>query len=230
MGYKLFVLDNIDSFTYNLVHLCQQVLQQRFRMIPEVWVARHQVFTLDELNDWQPDAIIISPGPGHPSQAGLTLPVIARYAGHKPLFGVCLGMQAMALHYGATITQGQPTHGKLQAMTFDAHHPMWAGMPSDSHEAPTTTVVRYHSLHADYDSLQHTALEVTATLPPDAPGQSPIPMAIASGQAGAPVWGVQYHPESYKTNAGHVLVDNFFQQASAFSSCASTRSSGDNAG
>ena len=209
MTYKLFVLDNIDSFTYNLVHLCQQVLQQRFGIIPVLWVARHQAFTLDELDNFEPDAIVISPGPGHPDQAGLTLPVIARHANRTPLLGVCLGMQAMAQHYGASIVQGSPTHGKRQAMTFDRQHPMWQGMPHTDADN-TSPVVRYHSLHADYDSLHGTDLQVTAMLPPDQANQAPIPMAVANRQSSVPVWGVQYHPESYLSEAGDVLITNFF--------------------
>lgn len=207
MAFKLFVLDNIDSFTYNLVQLCQQVLQQRLGVEHTLWVSRNQAFTLDELESYDPDAIVISPGPGHPDESGLTRPVIAQFAGRKPLLGVCLGMQAMALHYGGQVVQGVPCHGKRQSMTYDRTHPMWAGMPEDTQNA---SIVRYHSLHADYASLQDTQLQVTATIPSNEPDSLPIPMAVAATTDGPPVWGVQYHPESYLTETGDVLVTNFF--------------------
>ena len=144
---KIVIIDNYDSFTYNLSHLVKE-------LGAEVTVLRNDKFEMSQLEEF--DKIILSPGPGIPSEAGLLLDVIKTFAGKKPILGVCLGHQAICVSYGATVTYAEKLmHGKSSEMSLDNGSPLFKGM------GPRTVVARYHSLAVKKDTLPE-CLRITA--------------------------------------------------------------------
>jgi anthranilate synthase/aminodeoxychorismate synthase-like glutamine amidotransferase len=186
------MLDNYDSFTFNLVHYFQSLGQ-------EVVVARNDQITLAKINALSPQYIVISPGPCSPDEAGLSLEVVKHFAGKVPILGVCLGHQCIAQHYGATVEKAlKVMHGKTSkiehnkdGLFYQLNNPL--------------TVTRYHSLIVNKNSLPD-CLKVTAWST-DENGENHEIMALAHKTL--PVASVQFHPESILTEQGMMLLKNF---------------------
>lgn len=185
---KILIIDNYDSFTYNLVHLVNEIGLQC-----EVW--RNDKFNLDDADDFS--HIILSPGPGIPSEAGLLLDVITRYAPTKRIFGVCLGQQAIAEAFGGQLYNlSRPMHGIATPIKItDADEKLFAGLPQ------SFKVGRYHSWVVDHKGLPD-VLTVTAI-----DEQDNSIMALRHKQYD--VRGVQFHPESVLTEYGRQMMQNW---------------------
>ncbi len=185
----ILLIDNYDSFTHNLVHLIGEIGE-------EVTVKRNDVISAGEAVRSDAKAIVISPGPRTPNEAGICLDLVSAAAvAKKPVFGVCLGMQAIAQSFGGKIIRAEHLmHGKTCGIIHKGAG-LFAGVPSPF------TATRYHSLVAEKDSLP-TSLVVTASADDD--GEV---MAIA--HEGLPIAGVQFHPESIATEYGHEIIKNF---------------------
>lgn len=192
----LIVIDNYDSFTYNLVHF----LGELGGLGAETEVHRNDKITVDELIAQKPDAIVLSPGPCDPDQAGICLEVIERMGATTPILGVCLGHQAIGQAYGGKVIRApQVMHGKLSPI----HHgdlSVFKGLPQDF------DATRYHSLIVERASLPET-LEVTA--------ETADGLIMGLQHKSHPVHGVQFHPESIASQHGHALLKNFLDLASA---------------
>jgi anthranilate synthase component II len=185
----ILVVDNYDSFTYNLV-------QYLGELGAEPDVRRNDQISVEEIDELEPQAIVLSPGPGIPSQAGITIEVVKRFGPTVPIFGVCLGHQAIGEAYGGSVVRArQLMHGKTSKVVHDGTD-IFAGIPSP------LEVMRYHSLTIDPDSLP-AELEVTARALDDS---SEI---HAVRHRTHPVWGVQFHPESVMTQEGKNILRNF---------------------
>ena len=180
----VFVLDNYDSFTYNLV-------QYLGELGVEVVVKRNDEVTVDEIEALAPERIVLSPGPGRPEDAGVMMEVIRRLGGRIPIFGVCLGHQAIAEAFGATVSRApELLHGK----TSDVHHRgegVLAAVPSPF------TATRYHSLAVERDTVPD-ELEVT--------GETADGVIMALRHRNLDIEGVQFHPESVLTQGGHQML------------------------
>lgn len=183
---KLLIIDNYDSFTYNVVHAVRQL-----GVNPTV--KRNDELTLDEVADY--DKIIISPGPGIPSEAGLVPQVLRRYASEKPILGICLGHQAIGEHFGARLRNlSQVYHGIKSTVTVTVPDYLFDGL------GDTFDVGRYHSWVVDSEGLP-VCLEVTAT--------SPDGEIMALRHRSLDVRGVQFHPESILTPDGLRIISNW---------------------
>jgi anthranilate synthase component II len=191
-GARVFIVDNYDSFTYNIA-------QELGELGAQVEVARHDAVTTAELADLAPDGIVISPGPGTPSDGGISNEVIASFAGKIPLLGVCLGHQCIAEVFGASIVRApELVHGKTSLIYHDGQG-VFTGLPQPF------DATRYHSLVVDPTSVPP-VLEVTART-----GNGLI-MGLRHREAA--VEGVQFHPESILTTAGMDLLGNFLASLS----------------
>jgi anthranilate synthase component II len=186
-GPRVVVIDNYDSFTYNLVQYVGE-------LGAEPIVHRHDAITVDEVAALEPDAILISPGPGQPKDAGISNAVIARLGPTIPLFGVCLGHQCIGEVFGGRIVRAEHVmHGKTSPVSHDGRGVM-AGLP-DPFEA-----TRYHSLIVERSSLPD-VLEITA--------ETPDGVIMGLRHRELPIEGVQFHPESILTSVGKELLTNF---------------------
>ena len=185
----ILVIDNYDSFTYNLV-------QYLGELGAEPVVRRNDAIGVEEIGDLTPDAIVISPGPGTPSGAGVSLDAIRRWGKSIPILGVCLGHQAIGEAYGGRVVRSpQVMHGKTSQIVHTGGG-IFTGVPSP------LEVMRYHSLTVERNSLP-SELEVTAWIDGD-------PSEIhAMRHRTFPVWGVQFHPESVMTQCGKDILRNF---------------------
>lgn len=192
MSNKVLMIDNYDSFTFNLVQYLGELGQQ-------VQVVRNDAMTVDEIRALAPDHIMISPGPGTPDEAGVSLDVLRGLAGEIPVFGVCLGHQAIGQAFGGKVIRAkQIMHGKVSPV-FHRDKGVFAGLP-DPFEA-----TRYHSLVVEQASLPD-CLEVTAwTQHPD----GSLDEIMGLRHRSLPVEGVQFHPESILTQHGHDMLRNF---------------------
>ncbi len=189
----LLMLDNYDSFTWNLVQYFGEIGE-------DVVVYRNDQITIPEIEAMQPDRICLSPGPGTPDTAGITLDVIRHFAERIPMFGVCLGHQAIACAFGGSIQPAkQLMHGKVSAITHDGSD-VFAELPSPM------TITRYHSLAVNPDSLPD-CLSVTA--------QTDDGEIMGIRHKTLPISGVQFHPESIFSEHGHALLANFLTQSKA---------------
>ena len=188
----LLMIDNYDSFTFNLVQYFQQ-------LGADVRVVRNDAMRVEEIAALKPERIVISPGPGNPDQAGVSLAVIEQLGPQIPLLGVCLGHQAIGQVFGGhVIRAGKIMHGKVSAMR---HHGrgVFTGLPDGY------TATRYHSLVVDKDRLPD-CLEITAWTE-NADGSMEEIMGLRHKTL--PIEGVQFHPESVLTEHGHALLKNF---------------------
>jgi anthranilate synthase/aminodeoxychorismate synthase-like glutamine amidotransferase len=183
---NVLVVDNYDSFTYNLV-------QYLGEMGAQLDIVRNDVASVDELLERTPDRVVVSPGPCTPNEAGISLESMRRFpeAG-IPTLGVCLGHQSLAQAFGGAVVRGEPVHGKTSEITHDGRT-IFAGL------APKLTVGRYHSLVVDPERLP-AVFEVSAR------GDGVV-MGIRHREL--PAEGVQFHPESVLTDEGRLLLRNF---------------------
>ena len=189
------MLDNYDSFTYNLVQYLQA-------LGAEVRVERNDALTVDEIEKLAPQRIVISPGPRTPNDAGVSMDVIERLGPAIPILGVCLGHQAMGQVYGGhVIRAGKIMHGKTSRIRHEGKG-VFAGLP-DAYEA-----TRYHSLVVDKTTLP-AALEITAWTENEDGSMEEI-MGLRHHEH--PVEGVQFHHESILTQHGHALLKNFLER------------------
>ncbi|EGN75352.1 glutamine amidotransferase of anthranilate synthase or aminodeoxychorismate synthase [Idiomarina sp. A28L] len=187
----LLMLDNYDSFTHNLVRYFEELGQ-------EVQVVRNDALSVADIRALQPAALIISPGPCTPSEAGICLEAIKQLAGELPILGVCLGHQAIGQVFGAEVVRANEVmHGKLSKVQHNGSK-LFAGMPE------CFNVVRYHSLVLRESSMPE-CLEVTARVADQ--GMSPEIMALQHREL--PIYGVQFHPESVLSEYGHQVLVNF---------------------
>jgi anthranilate synthase/aminodeoxychorismate synthase-like glutamine amidotransferase len=185
---SVLVVDNYDSFTYNLVQFLGE-------LGADLEVVRNDRATVDELLALAPERVVVSPGPCTPNEAGVSVEAMRRFpeAG-IPTLGVCLGHQSLAQAFGGAVVRGEPVHGKTSEITHDGRT-IFAGL------APTLTVGRYHSLVVDPDRLPR-VFEVSAR------GGGVI-MGIRHREL--PAEGVQFHPESVLTEEGRLLLSNFLE-------------------
>jgi anthranilate synthase/aminodeoxychorismate synthase-like glutamine amidotransferase len=187
----VFVLDNYDSFTYNLV-------QYLGELGAEVEVYRNDELTVEQVEALKPDRILLSPGPCTPSEAGILVPLIRHMAGKTPIFGVCLGHQAIGEAFGGEVVRARHLmHGKTSRVEHDGKG-IFAGL-----ESPLTCT-RYHSLIVAEESLP-AELMVTARTPENGGGQ----VIMGLRHRSLPIEGVQFHPESVLTEGGHQMIRNF---------------------
>jgi len=183
----LLMIDNYDSFTYNLV-------QYLGELGADVQVHRNDALTLEQIAAWKPGKIVLSPGPCTPSEAGVCVPLIRRFAGEIPILGVCLGHQAIGQAFGGRIVRAKRVmHGKLSEVTHNGAG-VFEGLGSP------LTATRYHSLVIERSSLPP-CLEVTA--------ESEDGEIMGVRHREAAVEGVQFHPEAILTEQGHELLANF---------------------
>jgi len=184
---KLLMIDNYDSFTYNLVQYFGELGAQ-------VTVARNDQIDVAQAKALDVDGICLSPGPCTPAEAGISVELIREFAGRKPILGVCLGHQAIGVAFGGTITRAQQImHGKVSPVTHSGTD-VFAGLPSPF------TVTRYHSLAIERATLPD-CLTITA--------ETPDGEIMGVAHKTLPVYGVQFHPESVLSEHGHALLRNF---------------------
>ena len=189
----IFVLDNYDSFTYNLV-------QYLGELGAEVEVRRNDQVTVAEVEQMRPERILISPGPCTPREAGISIELIRRMAGRAPILGVCLGHQAIGEAFGGSVVRARTLmHGKTSEVAHDGRT-IFQGLPSPM------TATRYHSLIVAEEGLP-SELEVSAFT--EQPGKSNSRVIMGLRHRKHPVEGVQFHPESVLTTSGKQLIRNF---------------------
>jgi anthranilate synthase component 2 len=187
MPSRLLVIDNYDSFTYNLV---QMFLQYEL----DILVFRSDKLALDQVAGLAPDYLLVSPGPKDPAHAGISIPIIRDWYRRIPILGVCLGMQCInEVFQGRTVRAPVPRHGKVSAVYHEGRT-LFRGLPSPFAAA------RYHSLMV---AVQSTELQVTARSDDD--------VIMGLSHQALPLHGVQFHPESFMTEAGFALVENFLR-------------------
>jgi anthranilate synthase component II len=191
----LLMIDNYDSFTWNLVQYLQT-------LGAEVRVERNDALSVDAIAKLAPERIVISPGPCTPNEAGVSLEIIERLGATTPILGVCLGHQGIGQAYGGKVIRAQRImHGKTSAIRHEGRG-VFAGLP-DGYEA-----TRYHSLVVEQSSLPD-CLEVTAWTEHDDGSREEI---MGLRHRSHPVEGVQFHPESILTEHGHALLKNFLER------------------
>lgn len=185
----LLLIDNYDSFTYNLVHYFGE-------LGAEPVVHHHDQITLEEISALKPDYLCISPGPGRPCDAGISKDVIATFAGKIPILGVCLGHQCIAEVFGGEIIRAtQLMHGKTSPIHHDGKD-LFQNLPNPF------LATRYHSLLVQRETFP-TCLEITA--------ETQDGEIMGLRHRTLPLWGVQFHPESILTNEGKMLLKNFLE-------------------
>lgn len=190
---RVLVIDNYDSFVYNLVQYLGQLGANPI-------VKRHDEIDLAEVDALNPDGVLISPGPGTPDDAGISNALIADSPGKRPLFGVCLGMQCIGEVFGGTVSRAPAVmHGKTSMITH-TDKGVFAGLPNP------LEATRYHSLIVERDSIP-AELEITA--------ESSDGLIMGLRHTEFDIEGVQFHPESILTTAGHDLLQNFLNRAGA---------------
>ncbi|MFN0276261.1 MAG: anthranilate synthase component II [Chitinophagales bacterium] len=183
----IFLLDNYDSFTYNLYDYLSQ-------LGAEILVKRNDEITLPEIEDLSPSAIVISPGPKTPKDAGILMQVLHHFHKKLPLLGICLGYQAIGEYFGATLVHSPvPVHGKTSQLFFDENNILFKNIPQG------TEVMRYHSLN-----ITNTPSSVNII----AQTNNGEPMALQ--HADLPLFGMQFHPESILTQHGMQMLRNWY--------------------
>jgi anthranilate synthase/aminodeoxychorismate synthase-like glutamine amidotransferase len=194
----VFVLDNYDSFTYNLV-------QYLGELGADVVVRRNDELTVDQVEALKPDRILLSPGPCTPRDAGILVPLIRRMAGKAPILGVCLGHQGIGEAFGGRVVRARHLmHGKTSTVDHDGDG-IFAGLPTP------LTCTRYHSLIVSEDSLP-AELEITARTPEsNGAGAAGGTVIMGLRHRKFPIEGVQFHPESVLTEGGRQMIRNFLE-------------------
>jgi anthranilate synthase component 2 len=182
------LIDNYDSFSYNLYQLIGS-------SDPDIKIARNDALSVDDIKKLAPDCLVISPGPGKPSDAGICVEAVKRLYATIPIIGICLGHQAIYEAFGGTVSYASKLmHGKASAVTVDRENALFKGLP------PVIQAARYHSL-AGIKSTLPDALKITAWT------EDGEVMAVCHKEY--PVYGVQFHPESILTTNGKMIIENF---------------------
>lgn len=188
----ILLIDNYDSFSYNLVQLVGSIGEEEVRVI------RNDAWTVRQVEEAGPSRLILSPGPGRPEDAGICEETVRTLAGKIPILGVCLGHQAICQVYGASIIHAPKLmHGKQSEAIVDSQDPIFQGL------SETIRVARYHSLTADPDTLPEELMVTAATADGDI-------MAVRHREF--KVYGLQFHPESVLTPDGKRIMENFLRQ------------------
>lgn len=188
----ILLIDNYDSFSYNLYQLIGS-------LDPDIQVIRNDAMSVEEIDRLHPEAIIISPGPGRPEDAGICIETVQKLGCRIPILGVCLGHQSIAMAYGGKVGYARTLmHGKQSVADLDTASPLFTGLPDK------TKVARYHSLSADPDTLPD-CLQVIAKADDDE--------IMAVQHKEYPVFGMQFHPESIMTPDGKPMLKNFLDLA-----------------
>lgn len=188
----LLIIDNYDSFVHNIVRYCAE-LGHIGRVI------RNDALDIDAVEAFSPRMILISPGPGNPEQAGISLPLVRRFSSCVPILGVCLGLQCIGAAFGGGVVRArQPMHGRTSDIAHDGTG-LFTGLPSP------LSVGRYHSLVVSETPALHRHVAVTAR---SAEGE-----VMALAHRTHPTFGVQFHPESVLSQHGHAIFSNFFRMA-----------------
>ncbi len=184
------LIDNYDSFSYNLYQLIGE-------LDPDIKVIRNDECTVNEIADMEPARIVISPGPGRPENAGVSVEVIQKLGTRVPILGVCLGHQAVCIAFGGVVTYAKRLmHGKQSVVTLSGNSTIFEGLPE------RIIVARYHSLIADAETLPET-LKITAVT-----DEGEV-MAVQHSEF--PIYGLQFHPESIMTPDGKTILKNFIR-------------------
>jgi len=192
----LAIIDNYDSFTYNLVQYVRE-------LGADATVFRNDQITVAELEKLAPKALLLSPGPGNPDAAGITLSVLEKFADTLPILGVCLGHQSIGQHFGGNIVHAQHImHGKL-SQVFHDNTGVFAGLPNP------ITQTRYHSLVIEQSTMPKD-LHVTAWTQNE---QGEVEDIMGVRHLSRPIEGVQFHPESISSDHGHDMLAVFLKQA-----------------
>lgn len=187
----ILLIDNYDSFSYNLVQYIGSIET-------DIQIIRNDAKTIEEIERMKPQAIILSPGPGYPKDAGVCIEAVKKLGERIPILGVCLGHQAICEVYGATITYAKKLmHGKMSVAALDTECPVFAGI------GETAEVARYHSLIAQKETIPE-CLQVIATT------DDGEVMGVKHKEA--PTYGLQFHPESILTPKGIDMLKNFLKQ------------------
>lgn len=190
---NLLILDNYDSFVFNIVRYCEE-------LGASATVKRNDAVTLDHVRALNPDAIILSPGPCGPNEAGLSVPVIHEFSGQIPIFGVCLGHQCIGAAFGGAVVRAKtPMHGRSSSILHDGQG-VFAKLPNPFDAG------RYHSLIVELS--ESSELDVTA--------RSPDGEIMGLSHRTHPTHGVQFHPESVLTTHGYEVIGNFLSLANEF--------------
>lgn len=190
----ILLIDNYDSFSYNLFQLIGS-------LNPNIRVIRNDAATVKKIENTHPEAIVLSPGPGRPEDAGICIDVVKELGASIPILGVCLGHQAICTAYGGTISYAKKLmHGKQSETKLDETCPIFKGLP------PIIPVARYHSLSLLEETLPD-CLDITA--------KTTDGEIMAVKHKTHPIYGLQFHPESILTPDGKTIVKNFLRQISA---------------
>ncbi len=186
----LLLIDNYDSFSYNLYQLIGEIN-------PDIKVIRNDECTIEEIRAMKPKKIILSPGPGKPSDAGACIDVVKAFTGTIPILGVCLGHQAICEAFGATVTYAKHLmHGKQSEITLQNDSRIFEGLPQ------TILAARYHSLAADETTIPDELIVTAVTREME---------VMAVQHKTAEVYGLQFHPESILTPKGKIILQNFMK-------------------
>lgn len=188
----ILLIDNYDSFSYNLYQLVGS-------MNPDLQVVRNDAVTVEEISRLEPEALILSPGPGKPADAGICIEAVKRLSGRIPILGVCLGHQVVCEAFGGTVSYAKEMmHGKASQIRLDTESRIFQGMEQE------ITAARYHSLAAVRECLPK-CLNITA--------QTAQGEIMAVEHSNYPVFGLQFHPESILTPHGYQIIQNFLKIA-----------------
>jgi anthranilate synthase component 2 len=211
---KILIIDNFDSFTFNLYQYCGEILDKKFKNnFNEIIVKRNNQLTLDDISKINPNRIIISPGPGSPEQKkyfGICEDIILKFGPSIPLLGICLGMQGIAHAFGAKIIQAKkPMHGKTSFLVHDRNG-LHKNIPQN------IEIMRYHSLIVDPKTLPDCFFvnaiskdEENNNITPDFTNLHSKNDIMSIKHKKYPIFGIQYHPESFGTEGGMEVLGNF---------------------
>lgn len=185
----ILLIDNYDSFSYNLYQLIGSIR-------PDIQVIRNDEYTVEEIRNMKPDAIILSPGPGKPADAGICIAVAKELGKEIPILGVCLGHQSICEAFGATVSYAKELmHGKMSLVDVDQTSPIFKNLPKQIQAA------RYHSLAVLPETLPDTLQVIAKTEDGE---------VMAVSHRDYPIYGLQFHPESILTPMGNEILKNFF--------------------